>query len=187
MNLTRIWCLLPYLCRYSPSRKQHLRLPYPHFLANFIRGGVCFKMLIVFREMLTSSQIQYLKLISSFLLSPKWFLSHLLTQPPPTALLWLLSIAAEALVQNAQGICPQPRGWLMPEGQHSVMSPRSLSHTLAPPLSASVSCLIPWYSDMSLVYALELAPPSRSWLCHQGPCSTIRVLVGWVLSLPEPS
>lgn len=122
------------------------------------------------------------------MLSPEWVLSHLLTQPPPTALLWLVSIAAEALVQSAQGICPQPGGWLMPEGQHSVTDKsREPFPYPAPPLSASVSYLIPWYSDMSLVYALDLVPPSKSWLCQQGPWSTIRVLVGWVLSLPEPS
>lgn len=39
---------------------------------------------------------------------------------------------------------------------------------------------------MSLVYASGLALPSMSWLCHQGPCSTVRVLVGWVLSFPGP-
>lgn len=147
-------------------------------------------MLIVLREKLTSSQIQYLKLISSSLLSPKCFLSHLLTQPPPTTLLWLVAIAAEALVQSAQGSCPQPGGWLMPEGQHSVIDE---SREPFPYSSPTFICrcklfdpMVQWYEPClclgpgSTINVLAL--PARSLLHNQSP-SWLSPFPSWTFTL----
>lgn len=166
----------------------------PHFLTNFIRGGVCFKMLIVLRERLTCSQIQYLKLILSFLLSPEWVLSHLLTQPPPTALLWLVSIAAEALVQSAQEICPQPGGLLMPEGQHSATD-ESREPFPYPSLTFICKCklldpIVQWYEPClclgpgSTIKVLAL--PARSLLHNQSP-SWLSPFPSWTFTLLSTS
>lgn len=85
-------------------------------------------MLIVLREMLTSSQIQCLKLISSSSQSPKWILSHPLTHPPPTAMPRLVSIAAKT--ENTSNV---PTAWRLPDAKRDsilqLIYPGSLSHT----------------------------------------------------------